>query len=277
MSGGALIGEVGPPDLHVMTFNIRRRIDRTWRRADRWRDRLPKIQKLLREESPTLLGVQEALPDQAAALAEALGREYRFAGHGTLPGPTGEGCPLFYDTRRLELLDWGQTALSDHPDEPGSRSWGNLIPRVLVRAEFRDRATSLRLVALNTHLDPFSRRSRARAAEHIRDVVAHQELPVLVTGDLNARPRSRAITTLLANGALRDAWDRAERRATPPWNTFGAYREPRAGSARIDWIAVTAGVRVLRVAINGRRINGGWPSDHLPVHAVIRLPETGAP
>ena len=278
MSGGALIGRVAPPDLHVMTFNIRRRTGRlTWPRADQWRNRLPKIQKMLRQEGPTLLGVQEALPDQAAALADALGADYRFVGHGRRRGPTGEGCPLYYDMRRLELLGWEQTALSDHPDEPGSRSWGNLIPRVLVRAEFRDRATSTRLVALNTHLDPFSRRSRLRAAEHIREVVAGEELPGLVTGDLNARPRSRAVTALLARGSLRDAWEHAERRATPPWNTFGAYREPRARSARIDWIAVTAGVRVLRVAINGRRIDGGWPSDHLPVQAVIRLPETGAP
>ena len=53
--------------------------------------------------------------------------------------------------------------------------------------------------------------------------------------------------------------------------TFAAYREPRAERARIDWILVTAGVDVERAAINTFRLRGVWPSDHLPVQAVITI------
>lgn len=268
----ALIGPARAPDLHVMTFNVRRRMPALASRpADRWSTRRPLVQALLVAEQPTLLGVQEALRPQAAAIAEALGPRYRFIGHGRQPGPRGEACPLFYDADRLELLDWRQQALSDRPDEPGSVSWGNLIPRVLVRATFRDRVTSAVFLAVNTHLDVFSARARLRAAQEIRRLVADQPLPAIVTGDLNADPGSAPVHELLADRTLVDAWTAATACLTPEWGTYAGYRSPRPGR-RIDWIAVSPEASVLTAAINGRSIDGGWPSDHLPVQAVLRMP-----
>ena len=271
-----LIGPTAAPDLHVMTFNVRRRMPGlTWPPADRWQGRRPRVQALLRTEQPAILGVQEALPDQADAIGQALGDRYRFVGHGRRPGRRGEGCPLFYDAERFELLSWHQQALSDTPDEAGSASWGNVIPRVLVQATLRDRAESTDLLAVNVHLDVFSGRARLRAAEEIRRLVAGQPLPAIVTGDLNAGPGSPPVRALLSGGLLTDAWTAAEATRTPEWGTYGGYRRPRAGH-RIDWIAVSRGVAVRSAGINDRPVNGGWPSDHLPVQAVVRLPRTEA-
>jgi endonuclease/exonuclease/phosphatase family metal-dependent hydrolase len=273
----ALIGPVIAPDLHVMTFNVRRRLRRTWPPADSWHRRRPRLQSLLRDELPTLLGVQEALPDQADAISDALGDRYERIGRGRRADGAGEGCPVFFDAGRLELMDWSQTALSDRPHEPGSRTWGNLIPRIVVRAVFRDRETRTRFAVFNTHLDPFSRRSRARGAAHVRGLVQAAALPALVTGDLNDRPGTTALDELFADDVLRDAWTSAERRLTSEWGTFGGYRRPRAGTGRIDWIAATAEVRVRGIGINTRRALGGWPSDHLPVQAIVQLRERTNP
>lgn len=271
----ALIGEAAAPALHVMSFNVRRDLKRmAWRPADRWRTRGPRVAPLLREERPTVLGAQEALPHQAAAIREALGDGHRFVGHGRQPGGRGEGCPLFYDSARLELLDWRQSWLSDRPDEAGSTSWGNLIPRVVVAATLRDRATSGTFVVLNTHLDAFSARARLRAAEELHRHAADQRVPVIVTGDFNAGPSSPPARALLGDGSLLDTWSAAEERLTAEWRTFGGYRRPRPG-ARIDAILASAGVRVMRAAINARRYRGGWPSDHLPVQTLVRVPATG--
>lgn len=158
---------------------------------------------------------------------------------------------------------------------PGSITWGNLIPRVLVHAEFRDRATSTRFLVLNTHLDPFSRRSRERAARRIRHVVAREGLPAVVTGDLNARPGSTTVRELLAGGTLVDAWAVAGERRSPEWATFADYRFPRENGGRIDWIAVSPNVDVSRVAVNAGRVDGAWASDHLPVQAVVRVTPAG--
>ncbi|WP_426321085.1 endonuclease/exonuclease/phosphatase family protein [Microbacterium sp. E-13] len=270
-AGAPLIGRVAPPAVHVMTLNIRRRMNGlTWRKADGWRHRAPAVRALLREEQPTIAGMQEVLPDQADAVVAALGPRYRFVGRGHGPRATGEGCPLFYDGDRLELLDWEQTALSEYPHEAGSRTWGNPIPRIAVTARFRDRTTGLVFTAVNTHLDPFSPRSRVRSAGALKAIVG--DGPAVLTGDLNAGAGSRTLREMLDDG-LRDAWTAAEERVTASVGTFVNYRAPRRDRARIDWILVTPGVIVDRAAINARRFAGVWPSDHLPVQAVLRVPE----
>ncbi|WP_318247112.1 endonuclease/exonuclease/phosphatase family protein [Microbacterium gallinarum] len=268
-----LIGPVDPPGLHVMTFNVRRRLGcASCPPADRWRVRAPRVRTLMGTERPTLIGLQEALPDQAALVRDALGPAFRLVGHGRSATGRGEGCPIVYDAERLQLVHWSQQALSDRPDSAGSRTWGNPVPRVLVAAVFTDRSTAHSFTALNTHLDPLSRRSRERAAARIRDRAVAAGTPVVVTGDLNSGASSAPVRTLTAGtGALRDAWVAASARLTPHWGTYARYRTPRPDGARIDWILVSQGVTVDRSAINAGRIDGGWPSDHLPVQTVVRI------
>lgn len=269
-----LLGPAAAPYLHVMTFNVRRRMTGpTWPPADRWSVRRPRVDALLSLEHPTILGAQEVLPDQAITIRDALGSSYRFVGHGRQAGPRGEACPVFYDGARLELLGWQQVALSDRPDEPGSTSWGNVIPRVYVRATFRDRMTSREVTVVNTHLDAFSARARRRAAEELRHVAAAQQQPVLLLGDLNAGPESDPWQALLADETLADAWTAAEARLSPEWGTYAGYRRPRLGR-RIDALLVSPGVHVRRAVINDRSFEGGWPSDHLPVQALLTIAPT---
>lgn len=277
MAGGTarpapLIGPVDAPGLHVMSFNIRRPMGvLAPRRADRWANRRPRVGALLAAERPALLCLQEAVPRQVRAVLTALGRGHRFVGHGRERRSTGEGCPVVYDADRLELLAWRQHALSSHPDRPGSRSWGNPVPRIAVSARFRDLATGAVLEVVNTHLDPFSSRSRVRSVAYLRSILG--SVPTIVTGDLNAGGGSRAVRALLADPRLTDAWSLAADRRSPAFGTFAGYRMPRVGGPRIDRIVVSAGVTVGRAAVNARRVDGGWPSDHLPVQAVVHLPE----
>jgi endonuclease/exonuclease/phosphatase family metal-dependent hydrolase len=252
-----------------MTFNIRRPADPlAWRRADRWSRRRSRVRALLAAERPALLCLQEAVPRQMDDVLAALGPGHRFVGHGRGAGRTGEGCPIIYDARRLELLGWRQLALSDRPDLAGSRSWGNIMPRIAVSARFRDRATRAALRVVNTHLDPFSARSRVRSVAYLRSLVDGG--PTVVTGDLNAGGGSRTVRDLLADDRLVDSWSMARSRLTARVGTFADYRTPSPNGARIDRILVSEGIAVDSAAINARRIIGGWPSDHLPVQAVVR-------
>jgi endonuclease/exonuclease/phosphatase family metal-dependent hydrolase len=273
LTGDALIGSVSAPEVHVMTFNVRRPVGRLpGRGPDVWETREPALSALLEEERPTIVGAQEVVPGQSATIRGALGSTYRTVGHGRGADGRGEGCPLYYDASRLELTEWSQTALSDRPDEPGSSSWGNMVPRILVSASFRDRMGSARFRVLNTHFDHISRRSRVRSAAFVRELVATGALPTIVMGDLNTGEGSDPVEELLAGGILRDAWTAADARITPGWGTFPNYREPRTGRKRIDWIATTPGIETKCIGMNDRRPGGVWPSDHLPVQAVVRIP-----
>lgn len=274
MSVTSLIGSAVAPDLHVMSFNIRRAMEGPLRpKRDRWSVRAPAVTEMLDSERPTILGLQEVLPRATRVVAEALGPGYRFIGRGRNRDGTGEGTPLVYDAERLELRGWEQRALSARPDEPGSRSWGNLIPRILVTAEFSDRATGFRFVVVNAHLDHLSFRSRRRSAEAIADLVRERGLPTIVMGDLNAGPRSGAVRALLTYAQLTDSWSASDDRLTPLWSTLNGYRRPRPTGRRLDWILASRDVRVHAAAINAHVFGGIRPSDHLAVQALLRLDE----
>ena len=245
-----------------MTFNVLRA-----RAASApWRRRRDRIRALLQRERPTLLGAQEVLPHQAALLRSALGGDYRLLGHGRDAGGAGEGCPLLYDATRLALIEGEQGALSRTPDVPGSLSWGSLFPRVFVRAAFLDRVTGERFTVVNTHLDVLSPLARRRAADAI--VARVGDGAVVVTGDFNARPASPP-RRILEGAGLDDSWVIARAHVSPEWSTHVLGGRPRAGGNRIDAIH-TRGFDVARAGIEGRPTLGGWPSDHLPVQAVVR-------
>ena len=273
-SSSALIGPVTAPDLHVMSFNIRRRMPHLNPRSlDRWVHRQPLLKRLLETEQPALLGAQEALFDQANFVRHALGAHYRSIGYGREANTGGEGCPIFYDARRLRVLEWQQTALSETPEVPGSTSWGNRTPRLVVDATFRDIATGVEFQAVNTHLDNRSRTSRLRSTDVLRRIVQASPLPTIMTGDFNTDAETDPFDQLTGRGLLLDTWDTAEVRLTEVWGTFPNYRPPQHEHKRIDWILATPGVTALKAAINVTRYEGGWPSDHAAVQAVLNLTE----
>jgi endonuclease/exonuclease/phosphatase family metal-dependent hydrolase len=268
-----LIGRVEAPDLQIMSFNIRRRMPSLMHPGqDRWTRRQPLIARLLRAERPTIVGVQEALPDQANFVRHVLGERYRSVGYGRNADKRGEGCPLYWDNERLHLLSWKQTALSDTPLVPGSSTWGNRTPRVVVNATFEDRKTGIHFQAVNTHLDNSSRRSRLRASDALLAMIEASGLPAVLTGDFNTDGGTLPHDRLMASGALVDSWIVTPKRLSEAWGTFPNYRAPKLERKRIDWILASPTIEVVSAGINVTRFDGGWPSDHTPVQAVLRLP-----
>lgn len=270
---GILFPGVEAPDLHVMSFNIRRRFDRvTWPPADRWQMRKQRLRTFLGANRPHLLGSQEAMPDQARWVQDSLGSSYGRLGLGRGKDRGGEGTPLFYDRDRIGVDHWRQVALSDTPEVPGSTGWGNTIPRIAVIAQLRDLATGAAFTFVNTHFDAFSRRARRRSATWLHDVVAVQEGPLLFTADVNAHVRSGELAGMFADGLLVDTWSYAPVRHSAEWGTFNNYAAPRVGARRIDALLATPDVGVRAVGIDPRPTGTQWPSDHLPVQAVVRIP-----
>lgn len=276
LAGWCLVGKTKAPELHVMSWNIRRRVRHlSPKTPDRWHVRAPRVRALLQAEQPAIMGVQEALPDQTSFIQEALGPMYRSVGHGRGPRQGGESCPMFYDNSQLELLSWEQRSLSDQPSQPGSVSWGNIVPRIVVVATYRERATNNTFQAINTHFDHLSSRARRESARAIARLVSANNLPTVVMGDLNAGTGSPPLLELLSGHALVDVWEAAESLISPQWGTFASYRTPRLGARRIDWILVSPDYGIRCAGINGWQYGGGWGSDHLPVQAVLRMPSQG--
>ena len=278
--GAALIGKATRDRLHVMSFNIRYDRSRTGDTQpgdpDHWPDREPILIDLLEREQPTVLGVQEALYHQMAAVEKAL-PGHRMVGFGREGGSAGEYSAIFYDTARLEVLAWDQFWLSDTPDVIGSATWGNTVTRIVVWARLRDLASGSEFAVINTHFDHRSEPARIKSAQAMIDLFEGGELdqlPTIVTGDFNSVAHdSGAYSTLVTDGPTLDTWDTAAEQLTPAWGTFPGYEDPVEGGSRIDWVLATGDVTVHQAAINVHRDkDGSYPSDHAPVQALVQLP-----
>jgi endonuclease/exonuclease/phosphatase family metal-dependent hydrolase len=268
----ALIGPIAPDRLHVMCWNIRRPFPHLAKRhPDRWEDRRWLLVRLLASEQPSVIGMQEVMPEQLHMLEAALGPSWQWVGYGRNADHGGEHCPVFFDTERLRLESWKQVALSATPGVPGSRSWGNLVPRVAVVARFIDRATGLPIQLVNAHLDHLSRTSRYRSMRLLAELANATTGACIVMGDMNTTARSMPYRYLTGPGGLRDTWTVASERVTEAWNTYSGYRSPRHGQKRIDWILVNDAVDVESVGINAVRFAGAAASDHEPVQAVLHI------
>ncbi|MGP4015916.1 endonuclease/exonuclease/phosphatase family protein [Saccharopolyspora sp. 5N708] len=272
-TGEALIGPAKGEQLHVMSFNIRYDAKAAPPSPDAWSTRRPILAELLRTEQPTLLGVQEALYSQVKEVLSDIAPHYDWIGLGREGGGRGEFMSIYFDTRRVAPLDYDHFWLSDTPNVIGSASWGNTVVRMVTWVRFRDHRTGREFIHVNTHFDHQSENSRQRSAQLVRERIAGFDaaLPVVLTGDFNTPAEKSESYRILTGGGLADGWISAAEQLTPAWGTFAGYQEPVVGNDRIDWILHNSHVRVRQAAINTYRRDGWFPSDHLPVQALIEL------
>jgi endonuclease/exonuclease/phosphatase family metal-dependent hydrolase len=269
-----LFGPADPQHLHLMSFNIRMASGETRPGdSDHWPDRAPLLDALLRAEQPTLLGIQEGTYPQLPVVQRAL-PGHRMVGFGREGGSAGEHAAIFFDAERLRLEAWDQLWLSDTPRLVGSRTWGNQVTRILTWARFRDMSTGTVFAHVNTHFDHEVEGARVRSAGLLAGLVTDAELaelPILVTGDFNSPAHSPAWQALVARGPLVDLWETADRRVTPAWGSFPDYGPPVEGADRIDWMLASPDVLAEKIGIGAVPEGLPAPSDHAPLHALIRL------
>lgn len=267
-----VIGPARRGELHVMTFNIRMDTGTSAGTPDHWPDREPLVTRLLELEQPSLLGLQEVMFHQLRAIADGLPLRYEMIGTGREGGSHGEYSPIFYDPALVHLEEWDQFWLSPTPEVVGSTGWEATLPRIATWGRFTEIATEREFVMLNTHVDHASAPARLHSAELIAERLRRFGLPSIVTGDFNdAAQDCPSWTTLTERARVADAWTSAANRLTPAWGSWVGYDQPVEDAVRIDWILTSSGIRVQSAAINAVTFLGRYPSDHLPVQALVRL------
>ncbi|MCC3761925.1 endonuclease/exonuclease/phosphatase family protein [Glycomyces sp. TRM65418] len=270
--GGSLIGKPRGEQLHLLTFNLR------YKGGDpsphTWEERRPLVKNVLKREKPSILFTQEGVFSQLQDVLEDLDG-YDWIHLGRLGGSKSEATAIYWNTKRLKVVEYDHLWLSDTPLLIGSKSWGNNVVRMLTWIRFLDLETGKEFYTVNNHFDHQSEHSRQLGSQMNLDVIApwiEQGFPVVSAGDFNQVPGTPTYQ-ILVEGGLVDTMLEAEEQVTPVYGTWNGWDPvPTEEERRIDWIMATPDIRVLKAAVNTYSKDGLTPSDHWPAQALVELP-----
>lgn len=296
--GRAETATAGDEPIRVLTFNIRYSHANDGENA--WphrRDFLAEV--IVKPESGVaydFVGLQEAVTDPNAEFDQVgflkgklIGYEVLFESRETNP-QRGETTALFWKSDRWQIdrSDSGTFWLSDTPSVAGSKTWaGAGCPRTVTFGKFTDNKSGKQVYVYNTHFDHMSEEARKRAAHMLMDCIntrRNLEVPVIVTGDFNNSETSPAIRFIVAGDGMKlDAADTTEvRNSSPLRDTFRAIHPDidakdigtttdfrKARQSKIDYIFASPSLKTVSSAIIRTQRDGRFPSDHLPLEAVM--------
>lgn len=206
--------------LRVMSYNIRLGVADDGENS--WQRRCIATRAMLDTVRPDIFGVQEAYDFQLEYITAACPR-YRCVGVGREDGlAQGEHMSVFYDTTRIELLEWGNYWLSETPNIP-SIGWDAMCKRTATWTHLRRREDGSTFFYVNTHLDHIGVEARRRGLRLLYDSISAMNPdgePMLLTGDFNVLPTNEGLRVL--DGLLSSARATAELRDTiGSFNGFG--------------------------------------------------------
>lgn len=271
----------GAQPLYVGSYNIRYQNGEDNQKGDGWAKRCPVVCDQLNFEHPDIFGAQEVLEPQ---LQDMLGRldGYAYLGVGRDDGKQkGEYAVIFYDPKKLRLLNNGHFWLSPTPEKP-SLGWDAACIRICTWGEFEDLTTGLQFYFFNLHMDHVGTTARRESAklvvERIRQM-AGNNCPVVLTGDFNVDQNDEIYTIFTQSGLLQDSYEQTRLRFAEN-GTFNAYHQERKTDSRIDHVFVSPLFQVERYGV---LTNTYWdeqrrlPSDHYPVFVRLQAKEVLPP
>lgn len=222
------------------------------------------LEKILREieaADPDLVGLQEVdihwgersgWADQANELAEGLGMQlvigeiYRFSGPTPNDPDRRYGLAILSRWPVVEGINHSLTRLTTQGENPQPESMPGFPEATL---EWNGRTIHLFSTHLDYRSDPAVRQTQVIET---LEILNGRDQPLILVGDLNARPESPELQPLLES--LQDVWGESE----DPGYTFPASEPDR----RIDYILYRGSWRVVRAWVPS-----STASDHRPVVA----------
>jgi endonuclease/exonuclease/phosphatase family metal-dependent hydrolase len=249
--------------IRVTTFNIR--YDEPRDGEDQWSERKEDVARLLRQQKPVILGIQEGLHHQVTYILDALRERMTYVGAGRDDGQQkGEYCALYIDTTIFSIAESKTLWLSETPDIP-SVGWDAALPRIATCARIRHKEKGLDMWVWNTHFDHMGKEARKQSAVLLSEKArawAGDTTPIVIMGDLNCEPHEVPYGLLQEN--FKDSRLSSYKPSSGPEGTFQAFGREEA-KRRIDYIFVRNLNVISQQQVDLKRPGGRYPSDHFPV------------
>lgn len=250
----------------IVSFNIR--YGTPGDGENKWKSRRDRVFNIFKKYREGIIATQEALPLQIDEILDAvpqLGVVYRSR---TEKNGDGESNAIFYNKKEWSVVSHETFWLSNTPDKPASKSWGNTLPRISTLVIFKNNNTGKRIRIMNTHLDRQSNNSRVRSVELIlRNLMTETEqMPTVLLGDFNVRVEDDIIVRL--KESFKDTYSGSELEGC----TFHGWNGGKHCS-RIDYIfyGESEEFSFTNFKIDRWKNKQLYPSDHYPLVATFKL------
>ncbi|MGL4572322.1 MAG: endonuclease/exonuclease/phosphatase family protein [Clostridium sp.] len=257
---------------NFMTFNLK--YDFTSGNENEWGERVNRICKVIEDNDPLCIGIQEGLIHMLGDLEEKLS-EYSWFGEGREGESLGEFNSIFYKKDILALKSFGQFWLSETPTVKGSKSFNSACERICTWGEFEENISGTRFMIYNTHLDHESDIARREGIKIILDFVhkkfEENDKEFIIMGDFNCHLDDEVFNIIKEY----DGWDFLINNIynEVKHNIKGTFHDFKGGydGGIIDYILTSNQIDCHNVTIDDRMINNGYPSDHYPVIAELSI------
>ena len=259
-------------DIKVITLNVR--YDNPEDSINAWPKRATQMCNFIINEKPDILGMQEVLWHQYQVLDSVL-IDYSSVGVGRNDGAReGEMNPVFFRKEKFDMVRNITFWLSDSPEVAGSIGWGASLPRIVTWMELVNKNSHKHFFFFNTHFAHDSDSARLMSSRILLKEVNKitEGSPFIISGDFNMPPTSTGYSILTGPDEsvplLKDAYVITEKRPLGPVYTFNGFSD-KSKTARIDYIFVRNGMKVLDYKTVIKKEHGIFISDHWPVEAVV--------
>ena len=267
---GFFISKGTSQELSLMTYNIR--LDVASDGENAWPNRKEFLVSQLQFYSPDIFGIQEGMPHQVDYINKQL-TAFGFIGEGRDGGNNGEYSAIFYNKEKYAVLEHGTFWLSETPTKTG-KGWDAAYPRVCTFGLFENKEEGINFWVFNTHLDHIGETARVNGVQLILSKIKElneAELPVFLTGDLNAEPTSEPIS--IVKNEMEDCKEISETQLIGPEGTFNNFQYNEISTNRIDYIFVSKNkeIEVKEYGVLNNSKDLKFPSDHFPVFVKIKF------
>lgn len=252
-------GENYETEITICSFNIRGSNMDTGVNA--WSNRKKMVIREFGNYQYDIVCMQEPLTDQiqdflSIGIYEWLG----VSGQGTPDSDV--FTPIFYNKKKLNVLDYGTFWPSETPDVV-SRGWDGKFPRICTWAKFRDIENCRSFYVFNTHLDHVGEVAKLEGARlicrKIKEMTAEEA--VFITGDMNSTPETPPIHTFLSE--FSNSREIATEKSGPAGtaHSYGKLYPP----SQIDYIFVNEYISVTKAITITKNSDPVYMSDHYPI------------
>jgi endonuclease/exonuclease/phosphatase family metal-dependent hydrolase len=257
-----------------MTLNVR--YDNPNDSVYSWPKRASQVFDFILSDKPDIIGLQEVLWHQYKVLETVL-LDYSAVGAGCNDGVReGEMTPVFFKKDKFNMIRNITFWLSDSPEVPGKAGWGSSQPRIVTWTELVDKKSHKHFFFFNTHFSKDSDSARLMSSKMLLKEVSKiaDGFPFIISGDFNMPPTSTGYSILTGPNEsvplLKDSYVITKKPPTGPVHTFNGFFD-KSQTARIDYIFVRNGMKVLDYETVIKKEKEVYISDHWPVKALVSI------